>query len=209
MRRIEVNTTFTKKIEKMAYRSFYDDGLFEIGIGYVFLFIGAGMLRDTGSAMVPFLILPMLFLPKIKKSVIIPRAGLIKISKKRRWNLMKSVLVLTGSVLLNGLLVLMVKNGIFIQLNSGLPWMSILISAKVFLVFTLTGFFLAYDRLYLWAGLLAFAFLVCEMRIHQTGSRAEGGPFLAGAGFIILAFGIIQLFRFLKDNPIPEENSHV
>lgn len=201
--------TNLQQVEKKVYRGFFEDGLFEIGLGYVFLCIGLNMIGNSSSFTIPVLILPILFLPKIKKKVVLPRAGHVKMSKKRKWNMGKAVAIIAGSVLINVLLALVVKTGVFLTNGSSLPWMSILISAKVLLVFTLMGYFLAYERLYIWAGLLALTFLAGESVIYNTGSRVGGGFIHATTGFIILIFGVLQLIRFLKNNQLPEEVSNV
>ena len=47
------------------------------------------------------------------------------------------------------------------------------------------------------------------MRIHNSGDKADGGIVLVLAAGIILMFGLVQLFRFLKNYPLPEENINV
>jgi hypothetical protein len=199
-----------KALERRAFRSTFQDGLWDIWLGLVFLMFAvsplleeAGVSRTTtmilwiGVDVVAFLILWL-----GKKYVTIPRLGLVRFGLQRQAKLRRLRLVLAVS----GLVVLIAT----LALNAGeKPGEAVVLgafAAIIIAVFGLMAYSMDFDRLYVYAVALALSLPVGEVLREHAGLPDAGYAYFVTAGLII-AIGIIHFTRFLRDYPLPAQEA--
>jgi hypothetical protein len=199
-----------KALERRAFRSTFQDGLWDIWLGLVFLMFAvsplleeAGVSRTTtmilwiGVDVVAFLILWL-----GKKYVTIPRLGLVRFGLQRQAKLRRLRLVLAVS----GLVVLIAT----LALNAGeKPGEAVVLgafAAIIIAVFGLMAYSMDFDRLYVYAVSLALSLPVGEVLREHAGLPDAGYAYFVTAGLII-AIGIIHFTRFLRDYPLPAQEA--
>ena len=203
-----------KAIERRAWRSFFQDGLWDIYLGLLLLAMGASAwLSDQDisevthfAIYIPLLILSMGVLWAGKKLITIPRMGRVKIGSKGKARKRKARALLFFSVVV-GLALFLVALAAY---NHPAGWGSLIRyllptvwALNMLIVFGLGAYFLEFNRLYLHAMLYALAvpvdFLVRELTGINLGYIAFTIPAL-----VILLVGGIVFARFLHDYPLPE-----
>ena len=80
-----------------------------------------------------------------------------------------------------------------------------IISGIIFSICIAIGYFLAFDRMYIYALLLAGAFNLSEEIRENSWIISEGGYAYLFASIILITIGCVFLFKFLKKYPFPEE----
>lgn len=211
-----------KELERKAFTSFYQDGLWEIMLGFVLLQMGSSRLlthygfSDAWGVLVPIAGLVLLFAGK--RFITVPRIGRVKFGPKRKGDLGKAVAVLSISVLAGV--------GLYIALSMGPGWQIGQIIPLIFfplnaiIVFSLIAYFLDFSRLYAYGALIALALFIGELLDKLTGYYfAPSIVFGASAGVMFL-IGLVVFIRFLRRYPLQlseppkskkatEEDSHV
>jgi hypothetical protein len=197
-----------KEIEKKVFRTFFDDGLLELGIGCAVFLSGLSMTIRGRGAIYALFVIPVLALVWMKRAIVVPRAGLVIAGIKHKKKRLKAAAVLFVSLMINLLIIVGARKGIFHSFSGDLPVISILISLKILIVLILLGIFLGYDRLYYWAGVLATGFMLSEGRIHETGKISDGGVMLMITGGLVFAAGWLLFICFIHKYPLPAEENH-
>lgn len=205
-----------KEIERRAFRSTFQDGLWDIYLGLLLLAMAIGaLLSDLGATPSPLvrqliyvglIALSVLVLWRGKKVITIPRMGLIKFGPRRRKKLGKVTIVLGISVLL-GLFCFVVAANLRDNppewLKFGFPavW-----AVNCLVVFSLMAYFLDFPRLYFYGVLYAVPLTLDSVLKRGIGSDltfiAFGIPAL-----VILSIGVGLLVRFLRRYPVPAEET--
>ncbi len=205
-----------KELERKAFRSTFQDGLWDIYLGLILAAMAIGvLLSDIGVpasnlwqeliyiAMMGFSILVLI---AGKKFITTPRIGLVKFGPKRKRKINLVRVVLTISVLM-GLLAWVFASqmgkGSLSELASWNLLFPVGWAINVLIVLGLVAYFLDFSRLYVIAVLYAIAIPLNEVlaeyaQISFTGAIAFGIP-----GLIILCMGTVVFSRFLKEYPLP------
>jgi len=193
-----------KELERKAFRSFYQDGIWDIFFGLMMLAMYASTVFDN-SGNKALKILPMIFLEIFamffliygKKQITTPRLGHVVFGPKRKRRLVyifivNLVALVAGVVLygVNDLLSLnLAQSELIAPLGMGV-WIAFLTS--------IMAYFLDFDRLYIYAliyGSTFAAVLLLDLPIL----------FLVAALLILIPGGVI-FFRFLSTTkPVSEE----
>jgi hypothetical protein len=207
-------TMSLKELEKRAYASNFEDGLWDIFLGIVLfamfselLFSAIGMSwgyiipEPMGNLTVSQVVLTALALLVFlagKRLVTIPRIGVARFGPRRKARLWKIgiVFVITAIVGLLFALEIVPSMGLPLPLAA---W--IIVSG---LGFGLAAFLLDFNRLYFYAVLFA-ASPVSFVLLKQAGFPLVGLSVVAISAAIMIAVGIILLLRFLKKYPRPLE----
>jgi hypothetical protein len=204
-----------KELELKAWKSVFQDGLWDIYLGLLLLAMAVwALLSDVGFSeslgMAIFIgleVLAMLVLWAGKKIITVPRMGRVKFGPKRKAKLTWVRGVLLLSVLVGaGVFVagLAMRGNLFEQLNAAFffpaAWM---VNAMV--VFSLGAYFLDFSRLYLIGVMYALPvpldILFRKFVDIDLSFIAFGVP-----AMVILIVGSVMLVRFLRDYPLlPEE----
>jgi hypothetical protein len=211
-------TTFNlKEIEKKAYRSTFQDGIWDIFLGLLLLNLAFGaLLANSGvsegltmTILTALAVLNLLAFMTGKKRITVPRMGFVKFGPKRKRKLWKSRLILLGSVLA-GLIVFLAAL-LIRSYSTERPYIVFLLPAawvaNAIIVFSLLAYYLYYldcTRLYAY-GLLFALPIPCDIVLKKLlGVNLITITFAVSAAVMLLV-GTILLYRFLRDYPLPPQ----
>jgi hypothetical protein len=184
-----------KEIERKAWTSYFEDGLWEFFFGALFLLGGIRSLTNNASYTL-LLLVPILILPVGKKLITIPRLGHVKFGPARKLKQRRVIAVLTISVLATLLLLLPPHSGLSL---AELP-ISPIMAGWIAVVFGLIAYYLGFRRLFAYGLLYALS----ELLWGQFGEPI--GPIVqAISGIVILLVGVVVLTRFVRRYPLPSE----
>ena len=207
-----------KEIERRAFRSTFQDGLWDIYLGLLLLnWVIAMMLTGTGLPlpwvmviMLASALLQMLAFWAGKRFVTTPRIGLVKFGPQRQAKMKNLRAVLFLSVLLG---VIMSIVGLGARGNglpgwlAGIPIPAYVWAAQAIVVFGLGAYFLDVTRFYVYGVLYGLPFPVGVLLSENTtltGLSSLAITFGVAAGVMIL-IGVVLFVRFLRDYPVPAE----
>jgi hypothetical protein len=205
-----------KELERRAWRSFFDDGLWDIYLGLLLGSMGISGLLDRSSLTedagmsiyIGLLAVIVLAFWGAKRFDTVPRIGKVKFGHERKVRRIKTALVLFASVVFGLVVMLLVSSG---QREAAPqePWgalMPALWSINMLIVFGAMGYFLDFERLYFIGLMYAIVIPVNEVLINLAGIRI--GPYLfLGCGSIIVVMGIFYLLRFMRSYPVLREGA--
>lgn len=205
-----------KELERKAWRSFFDDGLWDIYLGLLLALMGVSSFMNTlelteamhMSIYISLLIVVMLGFWAAKRFITVPRIGRVKFGTEGRKRRIKTSLVLFASVVF-GFILFIVLGGVSRgDISRDLPWDVIVPAAwalNMLLVFGLMGYFLEFERLYLIG--LVYSIVLPLDSILRKATDLHIAPYLfVLAGFIIVAVGVVYLIRFLRNYSIIQED---
>jgi hypothetical protein len=205
-----------KELERKAWRSVFQDGLWDIFLGLLLLAMAIGaLLSDIGvpeawstTIYVTLMVLSMLVLWAGKKFITAPRMGRVTFGPKRKAKLNWVRVVLFISVLVGA--------GVFVAglaMRSNRPeWLNAafflgaawVVNAMV--VFSLGAYFLDFNRLYL-VGVMYALPVPLDIMFHElVGMDLTFFAFAVPAA-VILLIGTVVLIRFLRNNPVVSEKA--
>ena len=199
------------EIEKKAYRSTFQDGLWDIFLGSVLLVLSiSALLSNIGTArelhMGVLIVLQILVVAAFtvsKKRITVPRMGFVKFGCKRKLRITKSRIVLLVSVLAG--VVLFLVASLVIQVSQAGRSRLLLLAplgwvVNSIVVFSFLAYYLDFNRLYLYGVLFALP-VPFDVAVRQfTGVNLSPIAFAVPAT-VILAVGIVLLVRFLHKYP--------
>jgi hypothetical protein len=199
-----------KEAERKAFRTAYDDGLWDVFLGsFLLLFAVAPLLSpvlgDTWSSLLflPFWVLVYVAIRLVRKRIVAPRVGVVRLGRARQARLRRFTTVMLG---LNAAALIL---GFVVAPNfARVPGQMIAfaIGAMLLIGFSIVGYFLDISRFYVY-GLLAGLAPVAGEWLWVHGYAAHHGfpvAFGATAAIMILA-GLAVFLRLLRDNPLPAE----
>jgi hypothetical protein len=204
-----------KELERKAWRSFFDDGLWDIYLGLLLALMGVsafmGNMELTEAThmgiYIGLLIVVMLGFWAAKRFITVPRIGRVKFGTERRKRRIKTSLVLFASVVFGFILFLVLGGVARGDISRALPWDVIVPAAwalNMLLVFGLMGYFLEFERLYFIG--LVYAIVLPLDSILRKATELRIVPYMfVIAGFIIIAVGVVYLIRFLRNYSVMQE----
>jgi hypothetical protein len=184
-----------KEAERRAWTLYFEDGLWDLFFGFLFL---AGGLRTLTDSLWSWLLVAAGLLVFIlgRRMITIPRLGEIKFGPKRQARRQTLIiLILVAVVLTFAVLLLPVLGMATPGPNAGL-----LFAAAVPMILVIIAYLMDFKRLYGYAALMAIFMIVTEMVGQPAGAMAQ-----VIAGMIALLVGLWHLFHFLRAYPLPEE----
>ena len=198
-----------KALEKRAWRSVFQDGLWDIYLGILLMAFAVSAWLDTLSISenvrmgiyIGVMIFAMLVLGAGKRFITIPRMGRVKFGQKRKKRQNYTRLVLTFSVVV-GLIMYWITASMYAGESGGvfsMRWLMPLVWVlNIVIVAGAAAYFLEYDRLYV-IGFL-YALTVPLDFVIKTATKIDLGIYIfLGASLIILSMGSVYLFRFMRD----------
>jgi hypothetical protein len=211
------------EIEKKAYRSTFQDGLWDIFLGSQLLILSISALLSNFATtkklhMVVLIVMQVTIVLAFiigKKRITVPRMGFVKFGPERKRRITKSRIVLLISVLA-GVIVFLVAS-MLIQGNSTgrsklLLFAPVAWVANSIVVFSLLAYYMNFTRLYLYGVLFALPVPFDAVIKQLTGLNLSPIAF-AVFGTAMLAVGTVLLVRFLHDYPtgikeVYNDNTH-
>ena len=205
-----------KEIEKKAWMSTFQDGLWDIYVGLIIMGIGFPWLGGFFGLPETVDILVTLFSWDIGAMIIFflgkiyitkPRMGLVKFGKIRKKRnkflalfmaIMVAFTVVTFIFTLLGLFQLQLP-GYLVMLLIGLLFIT--------LPFSLMAYFMQLKRLYLYAVLGGLGLFVSELLTPIIGPPYNDIIPFGGTGFVITITGITLLYKFLRKYSVKEDGS--
>jgi len=214
-----------KELERKAFRSTFQDGLWDIFLGLLLLNVGigtivGGMLGETEMSLtslswITLMLVPWPFLALIafwagKKFITTPRIGLVKFGPQRKAKMKNLRAVLFLSVLLGVVMFSLA----WAAMENGLPWWVTEIPlplyvwpAQTIIVFGLAAYFLDVPRFYAYGVLYGLPFPVGMLLVKNTDLTVLGSVAITygvPVGVMVL-IGVILFVRFLREYPRPTE----
>lgn len=203
-----------KEAERKVFRSAFQDGLVEIGLGCWVLMFAIGpflspYLGDfwSSAVFVPFWALAFGLLWLIRRRVVRPRVGVVEFGAWRKTRLLR----FNVAMLVAGIVVFVLGTLSTLRFDAVPGWMHIARFWLIVLVgFSAAAFFLDYAGLYLYGALLALAPLIGEALWVYWGVAHHGYPITFGlaTAFLILT-GLAKLARLLHTYPAPGEGARL
>jgi MFS family permease len=199
-----------KEAEKKAFRIRHDDGLWDILLGCFFLvfaiapFLSPSLGDFWSSAVfIPFWGMVFLVVRLIRKWVVGPRMGVVKLGRARKTKLMKlSVVMLVVNVIafILGIVAAMTVGSVPGQMPAIILGLTLLIG------FSIAAYFLDFTRLYVYGLLVGLSPLIGEWLWTEGFASHHGFPITFGAtAGIMMLVGLSVFLRLLRDNPVPIE----
>ena len=184
-----------KAIERKAWTSYFDDGIWEFLFAALFLIGGVRSLTDNEWYTL-LLLVPVLILPVGKKLITVPRLGHVKFGSSRKLKQAKVIAILIVSVLTTLALLLLPDLGLSLPRSLVSP----IVAGWIALVFGLIAYYTDFKRLFAY-GLL---YALTEVLWGQFGEPV--GPIVQTiSGIAILFLGIAVFARFVRRYPTPSE----
>jgi len=204
-----------KELERKAFRSTFQDGLWDIFLGMLLLNMGGSTLLG-GSEMSPLwsMIVLTVFAGVVlflfwagKKFITTPRIGSVKFGAQRKSKLKRVRLVLFMSVLVGALMSIW---GVGSRV-AGVPYLIAQVPLPAYVwavqcvvVFSLAAYFMDVTRFYFYGVLYALPFPLGILLAHNTdlsGSVSMAITFGLAGGPMVLV-GVVLFFRFLRRYPV-------
>lgn len=196
-----------KELERRAFRSTFQDGLWDIFIGLLFTqfaiapFLSEWGLGDFWSSAVlfPIYMIVLAAVMLLKKYVVAPRLGKVQFSKKRKSKLRISILM-TNIILAIGIIAAL----FFVNLsNLNIQWLFPATFSLILLIgFSVAAYFLDLTRFYIYGALNSLAVVVGELLYHFAGAVHHGFPVTFGVtSSIMIIVGGVLYAKFIRKYP--------
>ena len=184
------NTFSLKQIERQAWTRYFEDGLWDIWLG--FMYLGGGLRSLTGNLWWYLLIAAgVLLLIGGKRWITVPRLGYIKFSPWRETRQMRLKIIVVAAVLLTAVLV-------FWGLRGGWAYTGWLFVLLVPALFLLMAYMMDFPRLAFYAILIAGTMILTQLYGDPVGAYAQ-----IVLGLLATLIGLAYLLPFLRHNPLP------
>ena len=205
-----------KEIERKAWRSAFQDGLWDIYLGMLLFSMALSTMFDESTLTETwryviyfgFLIFSMAVLWAGKRFITTPRIGRVKFGLKGETRKRKTRLLLFASVAF-GLVVFFLTAAVYRgNFGQGLPWdviFPLIYVLNMLVVGGLGAYFLDFPRLYLIALLFAIPLPITILVKRTMGLEVDFYAFTVPA-LIIICMGLFYLARFLREYPVVEMN---
>jgi len=184
-----------EEIERKAWMSYFEDGLWDIFLGLFVFGWGLMMLTDIAWLAGAWFVVFYTTILGLKKRITYPRMGYVKFGRKQTR--------LTAKFILLGVILMLLGLLVFWLFNTGSrpQWLSeyflLLFGGMIAIVVSLIGYWIKVSRLFMYAVLIFAASALnqwCNIPLKFG---------LIVAGSLIMLLGVAVLIRFLRTYPIP------
>ncbi len=207
-----------QQLERKAFRSTFQDGLWDIFLGLLLLNMGGGTLLGGSGipplwsmvALTAFVCAVLALFWAGKKYVTTPRMGLVEFGPQRKSRLRRVRVVLFLSVLMGVLMFLWglgAWSGRLPYLLAELPIPAYVWAVQCVVVFGVAAYFMDVTRFYFYGVLYALPFPLGILLAHNTaltGTLSMAITFGTAGGIPVL-IGVVLFVRFLRRYPLPVE----
>jgi len=198
-------------LEKRAWRSAFQDGIWDIYFGLLFLGTAIAPFGEAFGlpAMIGSMILVLcwntiavLFLILGKKFITIPRIGFVKFGAKRKKMKKRLLVFLVFNIVLAFLLLFINISGFFNLLNIGGLTEPLVIGLLLITVpLSILAYFLEFHRLYIYAIIFGLCFFISELLYPFVGAPLDLFLSQGLVGFAAIFIGLIYFVQFLRKYP--------
>ncbi len=201
------NNEDLKRLEQKAYRSYFEDGIWDIAWGVwlsgwaltpLFDFLGISRFFIYGIMFVPALLLIL-----GKKYITVPRIGAVRFNPARRRR--KIYIFFAGIVILIAtlLLYILAATGNLKESLGGYGRLLLPLAegATIFMILSALAYFIDFSRLYIYAAMFATGIIIAEVLYPLIGEPWDA---LLGFGLYASAtvgYGLFRLVRFMHKYP--------
>lgn len=203
-----------KDLEKKAWKSTFQDGLWDIYFGLLFLGMGIYTIPQLFGFDNTFGLILILLIWNFssfglffigKKKITIARVGFVKFGKKRIIKKIKLAIFLSFMVVLNVIFLFLPFTGLNLRLNA---FTTMLLIGTIFIILpiSIVAYYLQFERLYLIGIMGGLGLSITGLLRPLIGSPLNTIITFSSIGGIITIWGIVILVRFLKQYPIPEKD---
>jgi hypothetical protein len=201
-----------KQIERKAWLTVFEDGLYDIFLGWLILWLG--VIFTLSQSSLPDLLETVInlgvYLGSVallrlgKRAITLPRIGQVKFGQRRRSRLtMAGVITFVLVALTFSLTLLAVVRDHSLLGASLSPLVGPLLLGLFFLVFFgIAAYFLEYKRLYLIAVMFALPEPAMAIFRQFWGINLGFWAFAVPAA-VVIVMGLVILLRFLQEHPAP------
>jgi hypothetical protein len=201
-----------KELEKKAYRSTFQDGVWDIYIGTLFIgwslrYFGIAFNSIIGLTIIIFYYsLTVLFFYIAKKFIIVPRMGFVKFGPKRRADKRKIIIFTSINTIVLLIFFLLTLAGIFQYFQFNVIIVPLLIGVCfIWFPLSVVAYFLKYNRLFLYSLLGGLSFILSELLYPFLGFPLNDFLLFGTSGGVIIIIGIIYFIIFLKKYPLSKK----
>lgn len=198
-------------LEKRAWRSAFQDGIWDLYFGWLFLGLGIapfgdnfGLPGDVGSMIIILCwnIIAVLFLILGKKFITNPRIGFVKFGAKRKKMKKRLLGFLVFNMILVFLFLFVNISGFFDALNIGGLTEPLVVGLLLITVpLSILAYFLEYHRLYIYAIVFGLGFFISELLYPLVGSPLDLFLSQGLVGIAVFSIGLVYLTQFLRKYP--------
>jgi hypothetical protein len=212
-----------KELERKAFRSTFQDGLWDIFLGLLLLNVGVGALLGGADDMsLKFLLGSMLGLTAFaglvllgfwagKKFITAPRIGQVRFGEQRKAKMRNLRAVLFVSVLLGAIMAVLgwaAAGGGLPQWMREIPIPLYVWPVQTIVVFGLGAYFLDVSRFYAYGVLYGLPLplgILLARNTDLSGTSSMAITFGVAGGVMVL-IGAVLFVRFLREYPLPEHD---
>lgn len=193
-------TDSLKAVERQAYSATFQDGIYDLLFGAIFLVCAWIPVMEAIGVhryfLYPAFLVPILVLWLGKRYVTIPRLGIVEFGSKRKNRRRLIALIGVIAIVLMFPLVLMQLADGFAD---GKVWLLMgLIAAPVFAIAVI---FMDFSRMYVYGAWLFFAIVESEYLLRYFGEPYNLVVSFGLPGVVITGYGLMLLIRFLATHP--------
>ncbi|MFQ5820764.1 MAG: hypothetical protein ACE5I5_12305 [Candidatus Heimdallarchaeota archaeon] len=196
-----------KELEKKAYQSMFEDGLWDIFLGLMFLggvinpiLAELGIPRPIDTIITALVAVLIFYFGK--KRITIPRVGRVKFGPKRQKARKKLRIAVIFFVIVTWTVFLLVMTRA-VKIRPENTFSRILIFDLLFITVPIgvIAYFLDFDRLYVYAVLYGTAYPFAEFLHPIVGTPLDGIIAVGITGGIGVLTGLVYLIRFMRKYP--------
>jgi len=198
-----------KEIEKKAWRSTYEDGLWDIYIGflitgYAFLFY-LNFLGFEDPQLIFFLIgwnaIPIFILSLGKKFITPKRIGSVKFGKKRKKTKKRLTYFLTANAFILLIFSILTPLGLFELIPLEGLMVPLVLGLFITIPLSIVAYFLDFSRLYVYSIFFGLGYFLSELLFPLVGTPLDSLLSFGVPGTVITLIGLYFLISFLKKYP--------
>lgn len=199
-----------KEMEKKAWKSCFQDGLWDIFLGFILLSFGIAPFIEeiTGvTFLISYIILLVvgyIIFYGGKKYITIPRIGNVKFGPKRKSKKNKVGIILAISGIF-GLAAILLTQTDLIPYNIDTSIWGIIFVINALIVFSLMAYYLDFPRLYIYSIFFATSIFIIETSSSHVGSTYDNLIGFGMFGVVIVLIGLLHLTRFVRRYPLQRE----
>lgn len=196
-----------EELEKKAYRSMFEDGLWDISLGLMFLggifnpiLAELGIPRPINSIITALVAILIFYFGK--KHITIPRVGRVKFGPKRQAAQKKLRIAVIFFVIATWIVFLLsMTRAVNIRPDNTFSWILSIDLLLITVPLGVIAYFLDFDRLYVYAVLYGTAFPFAEFLHSIVGTPLDGIIAYGITGGIGVLTGLVYLIRFMRKYP--------